>query len=117
MDEEVEILLDLANKKTKDFDVIVDIFCMQMIWVSPRISKALEYKPSELVKLSIRDVLDVDPGKIMSHITKLIGLNANDTQVLKKRGGGKIRGYHDIKTVFYKKCPYLVISVVKMEDV
>ena len=48
MDSNEKELLRKVHKKYKDIDIVVDLYCMQIVWASEKFSEKLGYKQKEL---------------------------------------------------------------------
>lgn len=109
MDEETKEILEMATKKFGAPDLIVNIYSMEFLWASEKVAKALGYTVQELSGMSLRKLMSFDHHEIMRMTMRILGKKTEDTKILKKKNGEKVRAKGMVHSLMHDKEPYLVI--------
>ena len=95
-------------------DVIIDLFSMELVWVSDEFAETLGFKPDELIDKHVNEVLILDRKLLVKEVSKILGKKSmDDTKVLRKKSGEKIRIDGRLYHLMYKLEPYLAIKIIK----
>lgn len=114
VEEETKQLLKLARQKFGSPDFLISVYSMQFIWVSERAAQALGYTQQEFFDISVHKVMVFDKEEIMKMVTKFLGKQKEDTKVLRKKTGEKVRVKGMVNSFTRDKEPYLVITNLKL---
>jgi hypothetical protein len=111
----MDSVIKYAQEKYKNIDMIVDVYAMQVVWSSENLAKMLEYTQNEIVNMSIRNILDLDPIQALKiAITKFQG-EPNKKSLITK-SGKKIFCRAEIHSFLYENAPYVAVLNVKLVE-
>ena len=100
--------------KYGDADVVINLFTMELIWVSTTFADKLGFKAEELVDKHINDVVVLDRSVLMKEVAKMLGKpGIEDTKILRKKNGEKIKVTGQLHSLTHKLQPYLTIKIAK----
>ena len=110
-------LLAYAKKKYKDVDALLSIYTIQILWVSPRVAKALGYTEKEMEDMSLREVIILDPLAVSTLVTGFFLKKTERSAIMRKKTGRRIKAIGEGAPFVYKKDPYVAALSVHFQSV
>jgi hypothetical protein len=105
-------VVEFTQEKYKNVDMIVDVYAMQVVWSSENMAKMLEYTQDEIVNMSIRKILDLDPMQAMKIAITKFQNEPNQSSLITKTGKRILCGA-EINSYLYNKAPYVAVLNVQ----
>jgi hypothetical protein len=104
-----------TQNKYQNLDMIVDVYAMQAVWSSEKLSNLLGYDLDEIQDVSIRNILDLDPTEMIKiAITNYQG--KPNTKTLLTKTGEKIVSQANIHSYIFEKVPHIAVCNVTLVD-
>ncbi len=113
MDSEERKVLSDVEKKFGKFDVLINLFTMQLVWASARFSKALGYAEGEIVGRSMRDVFTISTAEVFSEVARALSRKHEVEKVLKGKAGNSVRFSGVMDHVMVHGEPYIFLRIKK----
>lgn len=107
--------LDSVVKKHGEVDLVVSAYSMEMVSISDKLCKMLDYDSKELVGQSVRKIALVN-DEILLNVLSSVGEQKQISQKLLKKNGEKIVSTGTMDTVMYKGEPYMIIKILSGKE-
>ncbi len=108
---------EFAEKKFGKINVIVSLYSLQIVWADRKFADMVDFKEEELPGKNIRDIIVIDYHVFLRTLGKFLGKTADDTKILKRKDGKKIKASGTVHHFSFEKEEYICVRLKKAEHV
>lgn len=106
-------LFEKAKQKGGQIDAIISFYSMSFEYVSKKLASKLGYSEDEMIDMSLRKVIDMDPKTLLKMMSDFMFKKGEDAKRLIHKDGSKIEASGHVSPFSYKGEPYLTIRNIK----
>lgn len=100
--------LQVAEEKFGAVDFIINAFTMDFVWCSDAFAEHLQYSPTEMVGMSVRDIVDSAESPLLMMIAQIAKATGEPrTQICKRKDGETVSCTAQVHGFLFDKEPHV----------
>ena len=107
-------ILEIAKEKFGNVFFIVSAYSMSVVWASEEFHNILGYGKGELINLSIRDLVKIDPSVLTKFIVNILEVKGYGIHEFYRKDKSTVELKMKRKTLLYDKEPHIIITEMEV---